>query len=223
MMSFLDSVFRTLRPTHAAAPANDIWDPIEELRKQVRCEVASGFYDWPKILENAEGFFGHDIEADTLRAETLMAFDQASTAHLAEQSTWPKVTDCDRLDAAFADLEAEGVIARHNFWCCQSCGMAAIWDEVEACETGGRAARGYAFYHEQDTESAVAGDGLYLSYGDAGEGEAAALAIGHHIVRKLEKRGLKTDWNGSLDKRIRVSLDWKRRPAGSVSTSPWLN
>jgi hypothetical protein len=77
--------------------------------------------------------------------------------------------------------------------------------------------RGYAFYHEQDTESAAGGGGLYLNYGSCDEGTEAAVAIGHEIVAALKAKGLDPDWNGSLEKRIGLPLDWKRRgpaPAG---------
>jgi len=35
------------------------------------------------------------------------------------QREWPSVTDCDRLDRAFADLNGRGIVARQNFACCK--------------------------------------------------------------------------------------------------------
>lgn len=128
-------------------------------------------------------------------------------AHLAEQATWPAITDCDRLDAAFAALEASGIVCRQNFSCCGTCGAYEIWDEAAALEAAGTPVRGYAFYHVQDTESAVRGYGLYLNYGAAAEGEAAALAIAGEIVAALQQRGLRVDWNGQWSRRIGVALD----------------
>jgi hypothetical protein len=127
------------------------------------------------------------------------------------QRSWPSRTDCDRLDAAFAALEADGVIARQNFSCCGTCGSGEIWDEIEEAQKEGRPARGYAFFHMQDTESAVEGYGLCLNYGACEEGEAAAVAVGRDIVAALTAQGLQTDWDGSHAKRIGVSLDWKKR------------
>ena len=72
-------------------------------------------------------------------------------------------------------------------------------------------ARGYAFYHMQDTERATEGGSLYLNYGACEEGEAAALQVARDIVTRLEAHGLRTDWDGSWDQRIGVALDWKRR------------
>lgn len=77
----------------------------------------------------------------------------------------------------------------------------------------GGPARGYAFYHTQDTEAAADGSGLYLNYGACEEGEAPALEVASAIVAELERHGLATRWNGSWDQRIGVTLDWKRRSA----------
>lgn len=41
----------------------------------------------------------------------------------------------------------------------------------------------------------------------------AAVAIGRRVVSALKAAGLKVKWNGDLNKRIEVSLDWRRRRA----------
>lgn len=128
-----------------------------------------------------------------------------------EQAEWPTVTDCDRLDNAFAELKADGIICRQHFSCCGSCGSVEIWDEIAAAQEVGRAVRGYAFYHVQDTEAAVGGHGLYLNYGAVEDGEAAVLSVARKIVAALERHGLRTNWNGQWARRIGVALDWKHR------------
>jgi hypothetical protein len=109
------------------------------------------------------------------------------------------------------ELEADGVISRQNFWCCGTCGASAIGQEMEDADKAGRPARGYVFYHEQDTESAVGGYGLHLNYGAREQTDEAAVTIGHEIVAHLNRHGLQTDWDGRIERRIAVSLDWKRR------------
>lgn len=74
-----------------------------------------------------------------------------------------------------------------------------------------RAVRGYAFYHMQDTESAVEGNGLYLNYGAVENGEVTAVGIAQEIAAARKQQGLKVDWDGTWAKRIGVSMDWKRR------------
>lgn len=186
-------------------------DPIEALREQVKRDVAGGFYDDDAILTNATDVFDEQLPRPVLRREASAALRAALAEHRAAEEGWSDTTDCDRLDAAFAVLEEEGVVARQNFTCCATCGASEIWDEIEAAQDEGIAVEGYAFFHMQDTESAVEGHGLYLNYGACEQGDEAAVAMGHRIVAALDDQGLATDWDGRRDQRIAVALDWKKR------------
>ncbi|MEP9358832.1 hypothetical protein [Sphingomonas sp. KR3-1] len=198
-----------LAPPAAPPEERDEW-----VRDQIRRDVASGFYDEDAILTNAADAFADDFTPEELRPLAQQALRQALAEQRAAERHWPDETDCDRLDAAFAQLEEDGVVARQNFSCCGNCGATEIWDEVRAVEDTGTDVRGYAFYHMQDTEGAVEGNGLYLNYGACAEGEDAALAVAREIVAELEAHGLETQWDGTWDKRIGVMLDWKRRRSG---------
>lgn len=188
----------------------------EEIVQDIRCyigdSVAAGFAPRDEIVETALAVVG-DKQADAavLLGHAERIADEALRAHAAQQAQWTSPTDCDRLDAAFAELEADGVISRQNFWCCGTCGASAIGQEMEDADKAGRLARGYVFYHEQDTESAVGGYGLHLNYGAREQTDEAAVTIGHEIVAHLNRHGLQTDWDGRIERRIAVSLDWKRR------------
>ncbi|MDB5430748.1 MAG: hypothetical protein JWP35_1864 [Caulobacter sp.] len=188
--------------------------PIETLRDQIRLDVVNGFLDEDAILQNAADVFEEELDPALVKREAPRMLREALAEQAVAERSWSSQTDCDRLDAAFAALEADGVISRQNFTCCGTCGSAEIWDEIAEAEQSGRPARGYAFFHMQDTESAAEGYGLYLNYGAREEGEPAALAIGRDIVEQLTAQGLRTDWDGSLSKRIGVSLDWKKRRVG---------
>ena len=187
------------------------YDPLAALRDQVWRDVAGGFHDDDAILTAAHDAFEEELPAPTLRREASAALRQALAEHRAAEKAWSDMTDCDRLDAAFAAMEAEGVIARQNFTCCGNCGATEIWDEIEEAIAEERPAEGYAFFHMQDTESAVEGEGLYLNYGACMAGEAAALDIGRRIVAQLRAHGLAVEWDGSWSMRIQVVLDWKKR------------
>ncbi len=217
MKSFIDRLFgwtgkrqsheRLATGTREDEPA----DPIGMLRERIRADVAGGFDDEDVILTNIADYFGDEIDPVLVRREAPRLLRETLAQHAAAEAAWPEVTDCDRLDAAFAALEADGVIARQNFSCCGTCGSGEIWDEIQTARDAGLPARGYAFYHVQDTESAVDGHGVYLGYGACEEGEGYALAVARDIVAELESHGLKTDWDGSWSTRIGVALDWKRR------------
>lgn len=204
-------------PRAPAAPAVSVparaVDPVAALRDHVRREVAGGYYDDDAILTNAHALFGDDLPADQLRHAASAALRAALADHRAAERDWHDATDCDRIDAAFAALEAQGIVARQNFTCCGTCGASEIWDEIEAAQADGVAVQGYAFFHMQDTDAAVDGHGLMLHYGACEGGEAASIAIGHRVVAALEAQGLVTCWDGALRQRIGVPMDWKRRRA----------
>lgn len=192
-----------------SAPIPD--DLQDEIVSHLRFAIAAGFDPLEEVVAAAITLFGDEADPGALERYMRPMARELLAAHLTAQMAWPDVTDCDRLDAAFAALETVGIVCRQNFSCCGSCGSIEIWDEAAVLESAGRVVRGYAFYHIQDTESAVAGHGLYLNYGAADTGEAAALAIGYEIVAALQKQGLRVDWEGKASRRIGVELEWKRR------------
>ena len=185
--------------------------------------VRSGFRTRDEIIESVAEYADEAVPDER---DIVAAVDAAIERHRLEMSTWPAETDNDRLDRAFAQLDASGVIARQDFACCQSCGQAEIWDEVEEPA----AWRGYVFFHQQDTDRAVEGDGLYLGFGGSERGTKTSLlgllrpgarkdvlvadeAIGREIVAALTASGLPTTWDGRVQTRILVEpFDWRRRP-----------
>ena len=205
-----------LQPVPAGVPADFDMDPVVEMRSSIERNVAAGFMARDQIIDMAMEVMEAEAGGADLRLLAERITDEALAAHMVAQATWPARTDCDRLDAAFAELEAEGVIARHDFTCCSSCGAAEIWDEIDAARNAGLPARGYAFYHQQDTERAVEGGGLYLNYGSCEEGPEEAVAVGRQIVKRLEDHGVQAHWDGRIETRIAVPLDWKRRREGRV-------
>jgi len=194
---------------------------LEEMRDHVRRDVAAGFSDPDDIARNAVEMLSDQHDAEELESAAERLTREAIQAHLLAQATWPQTTDCDRLGAAFEELEKEGIVARQNFTCCQNCGHYEIGGEIAAARKAGGEVRGYTFYHMQDTESAVECGGLYLAYAALAQGDDAGVAIGREIVRALQHHRLKTEWDGSSSQRIHVSLDWKRRrgPRGEALRS----
>ncbi|MCC7389460.1 MAG: hypothetical protein IT431_11895 [Phycisphaerales bacterium] len=185
---------------------------IRDARAMLGSEVAAGFRSPEEMITSVLECFEDEADPAALRPHLETHLHGALAAHRAAQAFWPETTDCDRLDAAFAELESRGILARQNYLCCGTCGCAAIADEMSKA---GAQVRGYTFYHEQDTESAVEGYGVYLNYGAANhdDGPEAAVEIGEEIRDTLERHGLRVDWDGTIEERIAVALDWKRRAA----------
>lgn len=199
----------SVRKSAAARPLSP--ETAEELRGFMRREIAAGYADKDAILDSAVDYLVDEADEDSLREAAANLWPDLVAEHRAMQADWPEVTDYDRLTAAFAALGERGIVAREHFTCCNTCGAAEIWDEIEEVKDGGGTPRGYAFFHWQDTERAVEGGGVYLNYGACEEGEGAALGIAQEIVEELEAHDLPTDWDGSWNHKIGVPLDWKRR------------
>lgn len=173
--------------------------------------VRGGFAPRDEVWLVVDDICEQGEDPDTLRAYASAELELLWREQRAAEATWTGSTDCDRLDKAFAELEERGVICRQDFTCCGNCGVAEIGVELNEAERRGIHVRGYAFYHQQDTERAVEGDGVYLNYGAEKEGEAAALAIAREIITTLKHHGLEPMWNGSIGQRIHVPLVWRRR------------
>lgn len=186
-------------------------ETFEELRSYIERDVAAGFLSAEEIVESAVDVLEGEADTAALTAEAERLCAEALVAHDAAQLSWPAVTDCDKLDEAFEDLESRGIVARQNFTCCGTCGAAEIVDEMRKKAASGCRVIGYAFYHAQDTESAAEGHGIYLNYGSTPDSEDGALAIARVVVETLRARGLAPFWDGSVKRRIAVPLDWRRR------------
>ena len=195
--------------------------PLHESAEAV--EAVDALVDWARVWVRA-GYMTRTQIADTLLdmaedegldpelfdADGLVAREIADLK--AEQLQWPTVTEWDRLDAALEALDMAGIVARSDFSCCGNCGVGEMDEELNRLEARGGRPRGYVFFHQQDTEAAVRGQGLYFNYGGAvTESDAEHAGIARELVSALEGAGLKPSWNGDLARRVRVDVDWKRR------------
>ena len=183
----------------------------EELRHYIGIDIAGAFKPLSEILETAVEIVSDEFDETTVRKLAAKIYDEELERYIDSQRSWPKITDCDRLDSAFEELQSIGIIASQNAICCQTCAAAEVWEQVEAKINEGSNVIGMTFYHEQDTESALEGGGIYLSYGAVENTDQAAIKIGDEIRRVLSDHGLMVSWNGELSKRIGVELNWQRR------------
>ncbi len=195
--------------TTPVAPAAPLPDHV---RGHVALHVDAGFDSADEIADGTLEYFEGDDETPALDLAAVRKLTEEELArHEAEEASWSDPTDCDRIDAAFEALESKGIVARQNFTCCQNCGHGEIWDEIKGARKS-RPVAGYTFFHMQDTDRAAAGGGLYLAYGATEPGDEAGVQVGKVIVSELQAAGLKTDWDGTMNKRIAiVGLAWKKR------------
>src|SRR5262245_47455663 len=125
-------------------------DAFDDLHEFVRVQVTAGYANVDEIVDEAvEVFLDETLDPDGLRFAARAIADRAVAAHLAEQVGWPSPTDCDRLDAAFVELAADGILARQHFSCCGVCGVNDIREAMEQAEKAGHECRGYTFFPMQ--------------------------------------------------------------------------
>jgi hypothetical protein len=189
----------------------------DSVAEHVRSLVAAGYDDRQTVIDRVNDYVTDESNDEALIARVPELVDRAIAAQLAAQKSWPQTTECDLLDAAFTKLERSGIVARQNFTCCQTCGFAEIGDELDQVKASGIYVRGLTFFHQQDTESAVEGGGVYLSYAATEDGHDGA-EIAREIVAVLTAHGLKPNWDGTTAQRIEVPLNWQRRFPGKEPT-----
>ena len=202
--------------------------PIEpavvELDETITVWVASGFGTREEIVRSAvwiaRNLLGkHKYTDQVLQPHAERLFDERLREHLERQQTWPAITDCDRLDAALVELEQRGVIARQCWGDDVTDGGAGIWcDALPVSQEAGRQVRGYVFYDEQSTASAVKGEELVLICGsipsEAGRGgKPATSQVQQLAIDALRSQGLQGRVEGPYG--VAVQLDWKRRRAAA--------
>jgi hypothetical protein len=186
-------------------------DTLTELRDVIETDVKGGFMARDEIMEAGIDYLLGDYDYDWIEAQVDRLTNELLSQHYETQKAWVGETDCDRLDEAFAELDRNGIVARQNFKCCQTCGHAEISYEIEATEAF-RPVRGYVFFHMQDTESAVRNGYLYLAYGSLSGEPQESKVVADEIVTTLKKHGLEADWNGAVKTRIAIrEITWQRR------------
>ncbi|NIM41655.1 MAG: hypothetical protein GTN84_11220 [Hydrogenophaga sp.] len=134
----------------------------------------------------------------------------------AAEAGWPQVTDVDRLDQAFTSLHDQGICAVQWAGNTMAEGEQAVWDAIDdACEAGVAEDHywGVCFFHSQDMDSALQGEGLRIAFsGVETDDEAQTLRVAQLICQTLQQHGLRTDWNGRADTRIALpALCWQSR------------
>ncbi|WP_299462264.1 hypothetical protein, partial [uncultured Gimesia sp.] len=165
-----------------------------ELLSEIDWHVRAGFYDKADLMR----IFCEEMYAPGDLDETLVSakIDSQLAALEEKKKTWPAVTDCDRLNLAFAGMEKRGLIALQNAGNTQTDGYEIFEYCLEEEHPQPETVIGYCFYHNQDLERAVAGDDLYLAFGprDSKVEETKRLEVGNIVREELERAGLQVEW-----------------------------
>ena len=185
-------------------------DDIIETCREVYIVEDSPESEWSGLVEYAR--------AELRNAEEALELDK---------KTWPKETDCDRLDRVEAALREKGILLWQLSPCCDSCSGGELPDRIDDVDErfpGFRdRVRGYSFFIDQNMPEMVAQNtvvSIYLAYGAFSDDdsdvppevyEKNALSIAKEVSECLSEFGFKVDWDGSFSSKVGFTMDWKRR------------
>jgi hypothetical protein len=183
----------------------------EDARDYVRSLVWSGEYDAEEVFIIVdEEVLDSDGENDAWLRQTISR--EFRKKREAERG-WPKVTDCDRLDAMFEALHKRVILAEHRCGYTQQDALEVIDDVYK--ESGGVKSGfvGYCFYTLQDMEGGMWGNaGMYLGFGSFSRRAKAGIAVGQIILDAAEHAGFTVEWDGTMHRRLLLKgFRWQRR------------
>jgi hypothetical protein len=183
----------------------------EHLLHNLSVAVRSGFGTASEVLEQVEQLVEDELgESDPdLVAELEAEARRLLAAQDAEERTWTAPSINDAIERAFAELNQNGIVALENAGYTQSDGWS---DANEAADERDPPPRGAVFYHGQDLERGVEGDGLYLTFGAYDDTDQTSLAVAREVCATLARHGVETAWDGSLKQRIAIPpFPWRKR------------
>jgi hypothetical protein len=184
-----------------------------DLREQVEVAVLGGYMSDEEMLTSLEEFATHELK-DSAEVEQLLAYARRRLEeHRVEEAGWTEPSVNDAIDRAFEELNRQGILALQDAGYTLSEG----WSEAKAvAERSSELLRGATFFHGQDVERGVLGEGLMLAFGafedDPKRHDEASLAIAREVRETLARHGIETEWNGSVKTRIQIPpFEWRKR------------
>ena len=182
-----------------------------KMKKEIASMVRSGFYEREHLIQmfTEEMYAPGELDAGDVES----AIDSQLAKYEKEKSSYPQTTDCDRLDVAFKGMNDRGVIAMQNAGYTQSDGFDDVGESYNA-HPDKSSILGYCFYHGQDLERAISGDGLNFAFGpvNPADEQTVGIDVGKIVREELEKAGLSVDWDGTFETRLSVpKINWQKR------------
>ncbi len=213
-----DNVDYPDRPSNPVYEGEDMEEDVDDATDTQRGLVSEWLWYGYCSVENIHRWIDQNHAAgDGFDLAWIKAFaGRALARKRAAEALWPQVTDVDRLDQAFASLDEQGVCAVQWAGHDMDEGFEVVVDALREAHGAGVAEDhywGYCFFHSQDMDRALNGQGLLLAFDAIGSEEAADMErVGRKVCEVLEQEGLTTRWNGRANRRIEVpALHWQRR------------
>lgn len=176
-------------------------------------QIHSGFYS----LEDIQNNIIEEIEDNGFEDEISeeWAHNQINNVHEAlvkESESWETNTQTQHLIAAFDELAESKIIALHYAGFTIDDGEYEVAEVERTLIDNDEKSEGYCFYHGQDMERAVRGEGLYISFQKINNvSDVVSRDVAKKISEVLEKHDLKVEWNGKATSRIFLpNFKWQR-------------
>src|SRR5215469_17653370 len=177
--------------------------------------VRGGFDSENEIL----GSLAELVESELGESDESVISDLESAAQRmwqeqrAREAKWAEPAVNDAIDQTFTELNKRGIVALQNAGYTMSDGWSDVNDIASDLP---EPPRGGVFYHGQDLERGVRGEGLCLAFGayedDDGKHEQASAAIAREVCDVLAQHGVTAEWDGQVSQRIEIPpFEWRRR------------
>jgi len=195
---------------------DDTTDIVNTIAEWIDITAQSGMVSADDLVQQTRDRIEDDL-GDEVDEGLVARLEERARAGIAKreanEKSWPPVTMNDRLDRAFQEMNKAGIIALQGAGYTMSEG----WDEAnDIASSMPQQPRGAVFYHWQDLERAVKGEGLWIAYGaytdDDEAQEELSLAIAREAVDILKRAEVPATWEGTIDNRIFIApFTWQRR------------
>jgi hypothetical protein len=192
-----------------------------EVLEEVHFRVVQGFdsresvFEWilanyPRQLGIAQQEYGAEDLDPATNAALRDAIERAFAEREREMESWPERTDHDRLRAAFAALDEQGIVALESPGLTQDDSISIAADlAIVRDELGTAGGHGYCFFTWNDMARAIDGEGLSLAYGTF---EEDGQEVGAAVLKACRDAGLKAEWGGSPASFVEMpQFRWQRR------------
>ncbi|MBA3233966.1 MAG: hypothetical protein H0T17_08475, partial [Propionibacteriales bacterium] len=176
---------------------------LDQLRTYARVQVRSGYKGDDEVrLEVYDAVLDEVRDADRAEQLTQAYLGQARSDLARAAAQWPHPPAFERLQAAFGELRAEGVIvleACDDHW--------AANETLHASAADGSTPRGIAFFTHADVWHAVEHDMFELN---VWHGDTANVREGDDLVSRVQQvlgdHGIESQFD---EGRLEVSLTWQ--------------
>ncbi len=192
-------------------------DDTDDATDDMATDVENWLWYGYRSADEIDALIDRDAASSAFDVDRVKAFAVETLARKrATEAGWPQTTDCDKLDRVFARLQAQGICALQCAGDTLDDGYESVRDALSEEGVPDDRYMGYCFFHSQDIDHALDGEGLTLAFGYLDSDDAKdAIPVGRTICEALRQEGFEIDWNGSPKRRIGVpKLRWQRRTPG---------